>query len=65
MKKMSVGTVANKANPYKPNPERMLNSSFFLYKIHGQESQTGREQLNRRQIRTSGGSRGKQRNIDE
>ncbi len=63
VKKMSVGTVANKANPYKSNPERMLNSSFFLYKIHGQDNQSGRE-LNRRQIRTSGGSRGKQRNID-
>ncbi len=40
-----------------------MTSSFFLYKIHGQEK--NKEHINRRQVRTSGGSRGKNANIDE
>jgi hypothetical protein len=35
-KKMSVGTVAGKLNPYKISNEKMLSSSFFLYKMQGQ-----------------------------
>jgi hypothetical protein len=63
VKKMSVGTVAAKPNPYKQGND--LASSFYLYKIHGQDSQKSREHINRRQVRTSGGSRGKQANVDE
>lgn len=36
-----------------------MSSSFFLYKIHGGEN------TNRRQSRTSGGSRGNKSQIDE
>lgn len=60
-KKLSVGTVANKPNPYKQD----MSSSFYLYKIHGQDSQKSKEHINRRQVRTSGGTRGKAANVDE
>jgi hypothetical protein len=63
-KKLSVGTVAGKPNPYRQANEQMLASSFFLYKLSGREAQS-REQISRRQVRTSGGSRGRQANVDE
>ncbi len=57
-KKMSSGTVAGKNKQVND-----LASSFFLYKINGQEK--NKEHMTQRQVRTSGGSRGKNTNIDE
>jgi hypothetical protein len=38
VKKLSVGTVAGKPNPYRQANKKMLASSFFLYRLGGQES---------------------------
>ena len=40
-----------------------MSSSFFLYKIHGEEGR--REMLGARQTRTSGGSRNRPSQIEE
>lgn len=62
-----MGTVAgSKANPYRAGNDKMLASSFFLYKLTAREgTQCRGEGTSRRQVRTSGGSRGRQTGLDE
>ena len=67
VKKMSVGTVrggGGKSEMNKPN-QKSMSSSFFLYKIHADEAQRNRDAIQKRQTRTSGGSRGRPSQIEE
>ena len=62
---MSAGTVRGKSELSKQQPcnPKSMSSSFFLYKIHGEEAR--KEVIGMRQTRTSGGSRSKAHNIEE
>ena len=58
-KKMSVGTVLSKANPYQIMNDKAMSSSFFVYKMN--QSRGKSSQTSRRQIQSSGGTRAKWR----
>ena len=61
---MSAGTVRGKSAFAKPNNQnpKSMSSSFFLYKIHAQDAMR-REGIQKRQSKTSGGTRGRPNNI--
>ena len=70
VKKMSAGTVRGKSelsrpkqNSQKsmPNNQKSMSSSFFLYKIHGEEA----KREGARQTRTSGGNRSRPSQMEE